>query len=179
MTYALNTDHLTPKTASDMITSPVAPQTFQLDRANEHDILEIVEIEGLCGLSPWHWEGYYKELTAEPSAYLFVARLPALAGTYPQLSGFITSRLVLDEVHIHNFGVRPAFRRHGVGGALLQAALDYGRQRGATTSFLEVRASNAAAQSLYQQHGFKIVGRRKAYYLQPVEDAVMMLARLQ
>lgn len=162
-----------------MITSPVALQTFQLDRANEHDILEIVEIEGLCGLSPWHWDGYYKEITAEPSAYLFVARLPLNGNAYPQLTGFITSRLVADEVHIHNFGVRPAFRRHGIGGALLQTALDYGRQRGATTSFLEVRAGNLAAQTLYQQHGFKIVGRRKAYYHQPVEDAVMMLAQLK
>ena len=161
-----------------MITASVIRPMFRLAQATEHDILEIVEIENLCCLSQWHWDGYYKEITDEPTAHLLVARLIAANGnTHPQLGGFITSRLVLDELHIHNFGVRPEYRRHGIGGALLQAALDYGRQSGAVTSFLEVRASNTAAQAVYQRHGFAVVGRRKNYYHEPDEDAVMMLKK--
>lgn len=153
-----------------------ARMPFQIDHANEHDLLEIVEIEEACGLSPWSWDGYHKELTRQENAYLLVARLFMPSEARPQIGGFITSRLVADEVHIHNFGVRPTQRRLGIGGALLQHALDFGAQRGALTSFLEVRAGNMAAQVLYRQHGFNIVGRRKNYYDRPAEDAVIMLA---
>ena len=149
---------------------------FHIVCATEHDLLEIVEIEEACSLSPWHWDGYHKELTRQENAYLLVARLFVPSEVRPQIGGFITSRLVADEVHIHNFGVRPTQRRLGIGGALLQHALDFGAQRGALTSFLEVRAGNTAAQALYRQHGFNIVGRRKNYYDRPAEDAVMMLA---
>ena len=153
--------------------------TFRVARASEHDLLEIVEIEQECGLSPWGWDGYYKELTQQPDAFMFVAELlPKPAGFHPQLGGFITSRMAADEVHIHNFGTRPALRRLGVGGALLRAAMLYGAERGAVKAFLEVRASNAAAQAVYARQGFAVVGRRKNYYDQPTEDAVMMLADL-
>ena len=147
---------------------------FHIARASEHDLLEIVEVELECELSPWGWDGYYKELTQQKAAFMFVAQLRAK----PQLGGFITSRLVADEVHIHNYGVRPALRRLGIGSALLNASLLYGAKHGAARSILEVRAGNLAAQAVYGRHGFVIVGRRKNYYDRPVEDAVIMSAGL-
>lgn len=147
---------------------------FHITRASEHDLLEIVSIEQECDLSPWGWDSYYKELTQQKTAFMFVARLPAQA----KLGGFITSRLVADEVHIHNYGVRPALRRLGIGSALLNAALLYGAKHGAARSILEVRAGNLAAQAVYGRHGFVIVGRRKNYYDHPIEDAVIMTANL-
>jgi [ribosomal protein S18]-alanine N-acetyltransferase len=162
-----------------MSTPTLHSPAFCIVPATEHDLLEIVEIEEACALSPWGWNGYHQELTQEKSAFMFVARLPAASGEWPQVGGFITSRLVADEVHIHNYGVRPALRRQGLGGALLRAALAYGAAQGAVSSFLEVRAGNLAAQAVYQRQGFAVVGRRKNYYDHPPEDAVtMMLARL-
>jgi ribosomal-protein-alanine N-acetyltransferase len=152
---------------------------FRVAPATEHDLLEIVEIEEACELSLWGWDGYHKELTEEKTAQMLVARLAVLPAARPQLGGFITSRLVADEIHIHNFGVRPALRRCGIGGALLRAALAHGAERGAVTSYLEVRAGNAAAQAVYRRQGFTVVGRRKNYYDHPTEDAVTMSVTLR
>ena len=148
---------------------------FCVARATEHDLLEIVEIEEECGLSLWGWDAYHKELTQQHDASMFVARLAAEARAKPQLGGFITSRMAVDEIHIHNFGVRAAMRRAGLGTALLRAALADGAERGAVNAFLEVRAGNVAAQIVYQKQGFTVVGRRKNYYDHPTEDAVTML----
>jgi len=77
-------------------------------------------------------------------------------------------------MHINNVAVEPRRRRRGVAGALLEAALDHGRLGGARRAFLEVRASNRAAQSLYRRFGFQAAGVRKRYYDHPFEDAVIM-----
>jgi ribosomal-protein-alanine N-acetyltransferase len=161
-----------------MSTPKLRQPAFHIRPASEHDLLEITEIEQECGLSAWGWDGYYKELTQEKTAFMFVARLEPQRDLSVNLGGFITSRLVADEVHVHNFGVRPALRRLGLGRALLRAALDYGSSRGAVSAWLEVRAGNEAAQAIYLQHGFAITGRRKNYYDHPTEDAVLMSARL-
>ena len=151
---------------------------FHIAHASEHDLLEIVEIEQECELSPWGWDGYYKELTQVEAAFMFVAQLRAGNRAPAQLGGFITSRLVADEVHVHNYGVRPVLRRLGIGSALLNAPLLYGAKQGAARSILEVRAGNLAAQAVYGRHGFVIVGRRKNYYDRPIGDAVIMSANL-
>jgi ribosomal-protein-alanine N-acetyltransferase len=161
-----------------MSTPKLRQPAFHIRPASEHDLLEITEIEQECGLSAWGWDGYYKELTQEKTAFMFVARLEPQRDLSVNLGGFITSRLVADEVHVHNFGVRPALRRLGMGGALLRASLDYGLARGAVGALLEVRASNKAAQALYASRGFTVAGRRKNYYDHPTEDAVLMSAKL-
>ena len=154
---------------------------IDLSLMTEHDLLEVVEIEESCGLSRWGWEGYHTELLSEEAALMIVARPLAAErnwGGEPQLAGFIVARLAADEMHVNNVAVREAYRRRGLGGALLSAALEQGRARGARKAFLEVRADNAAAQSLYARHGFEVVGRRANYYSQPVEDALVMVALL-
>jgi ribosomal-protein-alanine N-acetyltransferase len=82
--------------------------------------------------------------------------------------------LFADELHVNNVAVRPEFRGQGLGCILLQTTLDQARQRDAKIAQLEVRASNNAAQKLYQRCGFEVVGRRKNYYRQPTEDALLM-----
>jgi ribosomal-protein-alanine N-acetyltransferase len=82
--------------------------------------------------------------------------------------------MIADELHINNIAVRPRHRRSGIGGALLCAALEGGAKVGARLCILEVRASNHAAQTLYERHGFRIVGRRAGYYSEPPEDALVM-----
>jgi ribosomal protein S18 acetylase RimI-like enzyme len=74
--------------------------------------------------------------------------------------------------------VPPAQRRQGHARALLQAAIPLARAAGCPSLTLEVRASNAPAQALYQQLGFTIVGRRQGYYTAPPEDALVLSLHL-
>lgn len=144
----------------------------------EHDLLEVVEIEETTGLSQWGWEAYRAELE-KPEAVMLVARRDtpdALTGR--RLSGYIAARVNADELHVNNIGVWPESRRRGVGGALLNSALDLGTKWGAKQAVLEVRAGNAAAQSMYERFGFAVVGERRNYYRDPVEDARIMTRAL-
>ena len=92
--------------------------------------------------------------------------------------GFLAARQAADEAEILNIGVLRDFRRKGVASALLLAALDEFRRSAIARVFLELRESNLPARTLYERHGFVPSGRRKAYYLQPTEDAVCMLRKL-
>jgi ribosomal-protein-alanine N-acetyltransferase len=94
------------------------------------------------------------------------------------LSGYIAARINADELHVNNIGVWPESRRRGVGGALLGAALDLAARCGAAEAVLEVRAGNVPALLLYERFGFAVVGERRNYYREPVEDAKVMTRRL-
>lgn len=78
-------------------------------------------------------------------------------------AGFALSRAVLDEAELLLIAVRPAWRRRGLGAALLSAVVDEARGRGLALVHLEARDGNAAA-ALYEAHGFRQVGRRRDYY---------------
>lgn len=79
-----------------------------------------------------------------------------------------------DEAEIASVCVIPAYRRLGGGTVLLQTLLEQSVKAGARNVYLEVRASNLAAQALYRQFGFVCIGERKRYYHDPVENAVLM-----
>ena len=105
---------------------------------------------------------------------MLVARRSRADTSGRRLKGYIAARMSADELHINNIGVRPDIQRRGVGRALLGAALDIASARGARLAVLEVRAGNLAARAMYERVGFKMVGERKNYYRQPVEDAKVM-----
>ncbi len=92
----------------------------------------------------------------------------AVASWLPQETAAEVEGLVVDE----------KYRRQGMGSALLGACMEWAADAGASSIRLEVRASNTAALALYQRHGFSAVGRRRAYYSAPVEDAVLLQAPL-
>jgi ribosomal-protein-alanine N-acetyltransferase len=147
-----------------------------LTRMTEHDLLEVVEIEEDSALSPWGWDAYHKELQSPAEVLMLVARL---AVANDRIAGFIVSRLLGEEMHVYNVAVRHELRRQRIARRLLEAALEWGRRNGARLAFLEVRAENRAAQSLYRRCGFAVTGRRKAYYKAPVEDALLMAVSLE
>ena len=153
---------------------------FYLERANEHDLLAVVEVEESSGLSRWGWDAYRAELE-RPEAIMLVARSGVGAGGAPAgaVVGFVAARVNGDELHVNNIGVRREERGHGVGKALLGAALRAGRSLGARTATLEVRAANRVAHALYAGHGFRVVGRRRNYYRHPTDDALVMRAVLR
>lgn len=87
--------------------------------------------------------------------------------------GHVLLRKAADEVDVVTLFVTPTCRGEGVGKSLLHQALNTAKQQGASTAFLEVRASNVAAIGLYQACGFKKIGIRSNYYQNPTEDAVL------
>jgi ribosomal-protein-alanine N-acetyltransferase len=91
-----------------------------------------------------------------------------------ELIGFVVTRQVSGEVELLNIGIEPGSRRQGIGRRLLAAALGKAKSEGAKKVYLEVRVSNAAAIAFYHRAGFRFTGRRKDYYCDPREDAVLM-----
>jgi ribosomal-protein-alanine N-acetyltransferase len=152
--------------------------SYQIGRTTAHDLIEVVEIEETSGLSRWGWDSYNAELS-RPESIMLVARRPCPDAAGRWLYGFVAARLSADELHINNIGVRDEARRHGLGGALLRKALGVGRRMGAGSAVLEVRAGNLPALALYGRRGFEVVGRRRNYYRNPPEDALVMRARLE
>lgn len=91
-----------------------------------------------------------------------------------RVCGFIVGREVAREWEIENIAVSREARRRGLGSRLLSQFLDRVRARGGTEVYLEVRESNQAARKLYEKSGFVEAGRRKSYYQNPTEDALLL-----
>lgn len=147
----------------------------------EHDLLEVVEIEEQSRLSRWGWAAYYAELQGINRSLMLVARIgnPSPISHKHCIAGYIVARLSAGELHINNVAVRNEFRGRGIGRKLLNRILEEGRKLNATVAFLELRAGNSIAQSLYEKAGFVAIGLRRNYYTDPVEDAVTMTAQLK
>ncbi len=92
--------------------------------------------------------------------------------------GFVIAHQAADEAEVLNLGVLPERRRGGIGRALVGTLLTALAGWGAKAVFLEVRASNRAAQALYEEFRFLPVGRRSRYYHHPTEDAVILRAAI-
>ena len=149
-------------------------------RMTEHDLLEVVQIEESSGLSRWGWAAYYAELQGRHSNLMFVARVinPERRRGDNSLAGYIVARMGADELHINNVAVRDEYRRRGIGQKLLNKIMQQGRALGMSVAFLELRAGNHAALALYEKSGFRVTARRKRYYSEPVEDALVMTIEL-
>jgi [ribosomal protein S18]-alanine N-acetyltransferase len=87
--------------------------------------------------------------------------------------GFIVARQLGTEWEIENIAVTGPARRRGLGTRLLGEFLELVRSHGGRTIFLEVRESNLAARTLYEKWAFVEAGRRKQYYVDPAEDALI------
>ena len=83
-----------------------------------------------------------------------------------------------DEGDLANIAVLPECRGLGLGGALLDEILEISFNDGVSRMFLEVRESNVAARGLYLSRSFAEIGKRKRYYRNPTEDAVLMMREL-
>src|SRR6266704_2137020 len=83
-----------------------------LDSMTEHDLLEVVEIEAICGLSPWGWDSYHRELGSGREAVMLVARIDVpqpFVAEGMRIAGFVVSRVIAGELHINNIAVRKSF----------------------------------------------------------------------
>ncbi|HZC24346.1 MAG TPA: ribosomal protein S18-alanine N-acetyltransferase [Candidatus Binatia bacterium] len=89
------------------------------------------------------------------------------------LLGFLIARLQTPECELENIAVSHSQQRKGIGRQLLNALKLAASQTNCEVVFLEVRESNQAARAFYESVGFKANGRRKSYYSNPSEDAIL------
>jgi ribosomal-protein-alanine N-acetyltransferase len=95
-----------------------------------------------------------------------------------RVAGFCAFWLVVDEVHVNNVALRPAYRAKGLGTALMRRVLTEARRLGAVRATLEVRASNQGARRFYEAMGFAVTATRPRYYSEPTEDALILWREL-
>ena len=171
------------------------------------DIARVMEIDTLSFPLPWSPTSYRYELTQNPNSHFVVAvtggppdpltskepdsladRLnpshwfrPAPQPTPPSrrnVVGYGGFWFIVDEAHISTIVVHPDWRGQGVGESMLVNMLEQALDLGALTATLEVRVTNAPAQALYRKYEFEQTGRRKRYYRDNGEDALLMTAEL-
>lgn len=126
----------------------------------------IAAIEQACFSDPWS-VGVLKECLAQPHYILETYTMD------DQVVAYACASNSFEEGEILRIGVLPEYRRKGIGEQVLMRTLERLQTRGVEKVFLEVRASNVAAQGLYGKMGFAVIGTRKGYY-SGGEDAVIM-----
>ncbi len=136
--------------------------------ASTDDLRAVDRIERRSFADPWPLEAIYEELQAD------ALRLPLVAERAGTLVGYLMAWRCGDELHVLNLAVSPEERRHGAGSLLLEAALAEAGARGLSLVTLEVRESNLGARAFYERHGFEAAGRRRGYYRDNGEDAIIM-----
>ena len=142
-------------------------RSVEIRRMRSADLPRVMLIELSTFTMPWS-EATFRGLLRRRDSDLLVADHKG------DLVGYAVFWAVLDQGELGNLAVDDEHRGEGIGSKLIQAVLERAHERGVHEIFLEVRKSNARAQDLYRAFGFSEVGRRKNYYLEPLEDALVM-----
>lgn len=131
------------------------------------DFEQIAEIEALVFSSPWSQKAV-EEFTENSYSGILVAELNK------KVLGYITYSSIIDEIQIANVATHPDFRRMHIAQNLLELLIDKAKINNTLSITLEVRESNIKAISLYDKCNFKVIGKRKNYYSNPKENALIM-----
>lgn len=137
-----------------------------VSQMTKEDVKAVALLEKECFASPWS-ENTLSEETENPSALFFIAK------DGDETVGYIGSNNILGEVFITNVAVTVPYRRKGVASLLLNTLIDTCKKQEASYLTLEVRKSNISAIKLYEKAGFSLVGERKNFYSDPVENALL------
>lgn len=140
---------------------------IEIREMKAQDVPQIAELERICFSDPWSAQSIATELDNSLSFWL-------VAADGEKVVGYVGSQTVLDGSDMMNIAVAPDFRRKGLAEALVNALIDCLRQRKSRCLILEVRVSNTPAITLYEKLGFVEIGRRKNYYRNPKEDALIL-----
>jgi ribosomal-protein-alanine N-acetyltransferase len=139
--------------------------------ATIESLSEILKIEEACFSAPWTRKMLEGEMSGNPFAHFLMAKQ---LGPGEAVFGYLCYWIVFEEVRLMNLAVIESMRHRGIARSLVSIALQTGLSQSAHRAVLEVRASNRAAQHLYQAFGFSQTAVRPKYYTNPVEDAVLM-----
>jgi len=134
------------------------------------DIKAVYEIEVLSFRTPWSYRSLMGELKNNVAHY-------AVMEADGEIVGYCGMWVLFEEAHITNIAIRPEYRGNGYGKQLLHASMRAAASFGAEMMTLEVREHNAVAQKMYAEMDFLQQGRRKRYYTDTGEDALLLWNR--
>ena len=134
-----------------------------IERMTTQTVSDAAQLERLCFSRPWSREALEAELNSSVAVYLVAIENGVVCG-------YAGMHSILGEGYITNVAVHPDHRRKGIATRLISALME----NGLNLIALEVRESNLGARLLYGELGFKIAGRRKGFYEEPAEDALIM-----
>ena len=142
---------------------------MNITEMQEKHLPALAELEKQCFHAPWS----EKMLREELGGGIFL-----VAEQDGEVRGYVGCQTVLDEGYITNVAVSPDFRRRGAARRLIAELIARAKEKGLAFVTLEVRESNAPAIALYTGAGFAPVGKRKNFYSNPTENAVLMTISL-
>jgi [ribosomal protein S18]-alanine N-acetyltransferase len=157
-------------------------QSLSLELMKEGDIATVQEIEREIFATPWPRNAYYRELASRATAHYVVLRQEGLEEQArfqgpemdPTIIGYGGMWRMYDEAHVTTIGVRHDLHHRGFGRILFAGLVQAAYDMGAKWVTLEVRTTNENAMHMYEGFGFKVIGRRKGYYTDNGEDAIVM-----
>jgi ribosomal-protein-alanine N-acetyltransferase len=152
-------------TAERLIDNQDAPRMVR--QMDTNDIDRIMEIEKKSFVAPWSKTMFEETIFSPISRGLVIEHNGVIIG-------YMVFYAVDVEAHIMNLAVSPAERKQGYARHLLDHALKFFSEKGISECYLEVREHNRDAQRLYKNFGFEVIGRRKNYYPETGEDALVM-----
>ncbi len=141
------------------------------------DIPGVMAVERAAFADEWPPTAFEREISVNSAArYITLSRTPpaASADDEARIVGFGGLWLMLDEAHVVSVAVEPGLQGQGLGRLLVHGLIDVARKHRMSVATLECRESNVVARSLYRAYGFFEVGRRKRYYADNREDAIIM-----
>ena len=142
---------------------------MNITEMQEKHLPALAELEKQCFHAPWS----EKMLREELGGGIFL-----VAEQDGEVQGYVGCQTVLDEGYITNVAVSPDFRRRGAARRLIAELIARAKEKRLAFVTLEVRESNAPAMALYTGAGFAPVGKRKNFYSNPTENAVLMTISL-
>ena len=135
---------------------------------HKDDLTDVLGIEKRSFVFPWTRRMFEETMDSSISKCLVIE-------INSEIIGYIMLYFVEDEAHIMNIAIQPEKREKGYASELINYTLSYAATRNTMKIFLEVRQSNIKAQRLYAKFGFRIIGKRKRYYSENNEDALVMM----
>lgn len=138
-----------------------------IKKATLENLEDIFKIEESVFAHPWSLESL-KNLLEDENSVAFIAVDNEV------ICGYCGVNTILDEGYITNVAVLENYRKQGIGRMLVNALVDFAKDKSLAFLTLEVRKSNIPAINLYSKNGFETVGERKNYYTSPTENALLM-----
>ena len=140
---------------------------IEITTMKECHLDEVAALESVSFSEPWSRQAFFDTINSEEYLYL-------VAKYQDKVVGYAGCYIAMDEGNITNIAVDTNYRRVGIGNELMVQLKRLLSERKINCIFLEVRASNEAAQILYKNCGYEEVGIRKNFYSKPQENAIVM-----
>ncbi len=136
--------------------------------ATEDDLSSLVRMETECFSDAWSENALRSQISSE-----YALTLIAKTDT-GDVCGYISGGLTPPEAEIFRVATLPQYRRRGIGRTVLDEFVAHASKKDCRDFFIEVRESNTPARTLYASFGFSEIGKRKNYYSNPKEDAILL-----